>query len=364
MVDIQKPRILFVDDDPMLLASTRRQLLTKLNSYELVFCDSGKKALEAAHAKFPEIIFSDVRMPEMDGPELLKQFSERFPTTVRFALTGQSYEDQFDRTCAVTHQVFSKPFETEKIRLIVENLMYLRRTIGNTEIHSRLIRPLADFPDLGNVSDIVRKLNGPEMSIDKIVAAVEKDFTAKAHLLSIANSAFVAPVHPVTSVHGAIMLLGSSLTKAIFLAVQAKRIADKRACAQNALQSCLTYGVQLSLEIQKLALAERIDPDLRECAVMSGMLQRFGRILFTIHGDDSYCQLSQQAIKQEEEIAKIENEVFHISHEIVGAYVLLLWGMDSRVCLAIANLPTDSVEVTKLQELLASAKLKLAQRVA
>jgi DNA-binding NarL/FixJ family response regulator len=264
---------MFVDDDMMLLASTRRQLLTKLSSFELVFCSAGKQAIMEASKRPPAIIFSDVRMPEMDGPELLKEFSESFPDTIRFALTGQSYEEQLDRTCAVAHQVFSKPFDTEKIRTIVENLMMFRSKLSFASIHSRLIKPLTEFPDLGNISEILHQLNSPEMSIDKVAEIIERDFTTKAHLLSIANSAFVSPTHPISSTRSAVMLLGSSLVKAIYLTVQASRIADSRVCAKNALQTSFDYGLKLSLAIQKLALRKQMNSDLRECAIgSSGIL--------------------------------------------------------------------------------------------
>ena len=347
-----KSRIMFVDDDPMLLASTRRQLLPKLHDYELVFCSGGRMALEQAAFDPPAIVFSDVRMPEMDGPELLKEFSISYPDTIRFALTGQSHEEQFDRTCSVAHQIFSKPFETEKIRTIIENLMLLRQSFEGAKIHSGLNKPLADFPDLGNISEILHQLNSPEMSIEKVANVVEQDFTTKAHLLSIANSSFVAPVHPIASTSQAIMLLGTSMVKAIYLTVQANRIADGRACAKHALQSCLDYGLKLSFTIQKLARKRNMDPDLRECAIMSGMLQKFGRILFTLHGDDDYCELGYQLQDKEEELVAIESELFHVPHEIAGAYVLLLWGMDPRVCMAIAKIPSASEEIVALQSLL------------
>ncbi len=355
MVTSNKPRVMFVDDDPMLLASTRRQLVSKLGGFELVFCASGIEALAAAGEVVPEIVFSDVRMPEMDGPELLRRFAESHPHTVRFALTGQSYEDQFDRTCSVTHQIFSKPFESEKIRRIVENVMLLRREVRNASIHASLIRPLVDFPDLGNVASVIRQLSKPDLSVDKVVQGIEKDFTAKAHLLSMANSAFVAPVHPVSTVNAALLLLGPTLVKSVFLAVQANRMADRRTCAKAALDCCLRTSISFAGNVQKVCRNRKLDSDLKDLAVMGGTLKRFGRILFTVLGDDDYCQLGYQTAKAESELELLESRIFKIRQEIVGAYVLLLWGMDPRVCLAIADLPTDDPEVELLREVFSEA---------
>ena len=115
MTTESKPLVMFVDDDPMLLASTRRQLMTKMNQCELVFCSGGQEALDKAAERKPAIIFSDVRMPEIDGPELLTRIAELYPETIRFAWTGQTDASQEDRINAVAHKVFTKPCNTETL---------------------------------------------------------------------------------------------------------------------------------------------------------------------------------------------------------------------------------------------------------
>lgn len=121
-----KPLVMFVDDDPMLLASTRRQIAMRLTECELVFCQSGKEALERAAETVPSIVFSDVRMPEMDGPELLQRIAEQYPDTLRYAWTGQVEASQQDRVNSVAHEVFTKPCSTESLcHTITESLKSL-----------------------------------------------------------------------------------------------------------------------------------------------------------------------------------------------------------------------------------------------
>lgn len=115
MTTDSKPLVMFVDDDPMLLASTRRQLMMKMDNCELVFCNSGQEALDKAAEKPPTIIFSDVRMPEIDGPELLTRIAALYPDTVRYAWTGQTEESQQECVNAIAHKVFTKPCNTETI---------------------------------------------------------------------------------------------------------------------------------------------------------------------------------------------------------------------------------------------------------
>ncbi len=118
-----RPVVMFVDDDPMLLASTRRQLMMKIDNCDLVFCSGGQDALEKASETPPAIIFSDVRMPEIDGPELLARIADLYPETIRYAWTGQTEASQGERVNAIAHRVFTKPCNTETIcDIIAEQL--------------------------------------------------------------------------------------------------------------------------------------------------------------------------------------------------------------------------------------------------
>ncbi len=85
----RKSRVLFVDDDPRLLAAVTRVLHTC--PFELRTATDGRAALEALRDDGPfAVIVSDLRMPGMDGVTLLRQARETAPDTVRILLTGQA----------------------------------------------------------------------------------------------------------------------------------------------------------------------------------------------------------------------------------------------------------------------------------
>ena len=79
-------KILLVDDDANLLAATRRPLRKK---FELETARSGADGLHALNTNGPfAVVISDMRMPEMNGLEFLKQVKTSAPDTVRMILTG------------------------------------------------------------------------------------------------------------------------------------------------------------------------------------------------------------------------------------------------------------------------------------
>ena len=81
-----KPRVLLVDDDANLLDSMRRQFYA---NFEVVLAHSGQHALELMASSEPfSVIVSDLKMPGMDGIQLLSQTSKLFPDTLRILLTG------------------------------------------------------------------------------------------------------------------------------------------------------------------------------------------------------------------------------------------------------------------------------------
>ncbi len=78
-----KRHILFVDDDPNILAGIRRVLRSLRDDFELYFAENGKEALELMTGTTFDVVVSDMRMPGMDGAALLKKVQEIYPCTIR-----------------------------------------------------------------------------------------------------------------------------------------------------------------------------------------------------------------------------------------------------------------------------------------
>ena len=76
-------RILFVDDEPMLLSGLQRSLRLMRTEWEMVFAPGGNEALAAMDQQTFDIIVTDMRMPGMDGAQLLEEVQKRSPQTLR-----------------------------------------------------------------------------------------------------------------------------------------------------------------------------------------------------------------------------------------------------------------------------------------
>src|SRR5690242_17591571 len=92
-----RARVLFVDDEPHLLAGLRRMLRPQRHRWDVWFAESGPAALEVMSRGGVDAIVSDMRMPGMDGAALLAEVQRLYPSTARIVLSGQA-----DRTSVLS----------------------------------------------------------------------------------------------------------------------------------------------------------------------------------------------------------------------------------------------------------------------
>ncbi len=111
-------RLLVVDDD----AVFREELATLLSDlgHRVEVVSSGVKALEALEAAEFDVMFSDVRMPRMNGIELLRQVRERWPRLYIVMITGfGTVEAAVEAMKLGAFDYVRKPFRSEAVERII-----------------------------------------------------------------------------------------------------------------------------------------------------------------------------------------------------------------------------------------------------
>jgi CheY-like chemotaxis protein len=81
------PRIFVVDDEPV-IASTLAAIL-RMNGFSAKFFTSPLEALTAARSKAPDLLISDVTMPDISGIDLAIQMRAQYPTCKILLFSGQ-----------------------------------------------------------------------------------------------------------------------------------------------------------------------------------------------------------------------------------------------------------------------------------
>ena len=131
-------RILFVDDEPKLLEGLKRTLRPLRREWNCGFANGGTQALQLLDENPFDVVITDMRMPVMDGLQLLEQVKTRHPRLRRIVLSGQSEREQFIQSSGISHRYLAKPCGLENLKLAVTQEIFLRTPTPPAESYERL----------------------------------------------------------------------------------------------------------------------------------------------------------------------------------------------------------------------------------
>jgi DNA-binding NarL/FixJ family response regulator len=197
-------RVLFVDDDPLILSGLRRMLRDQRQEWEMCFACSGEDALRML-AEIPcDVVVSDMRMPQMDGAELLSRVRSMFPDTVRIVLSGQSDKEAILKCVGPAHQFLSKPCVPERLRETIQRACAVKGVLKSTELRT-LVSQIDNLPSIPKVYErLISELRGPDVSIEDVANLIAADVGMTAKILQLVNSSFFGLPQRVTNLSHAV----------------------------------------------------------------------------------------------------------------------------------------------------------------
>jgi len=212
-----KKKILFVDDEPMILQGLQRMLRSMREEWEMTFVDGGEKALEAMAASPFDVVVTDMRMPVMNGAQLLMEVRRRHPMTVRLILSGHADSDLVAQCLGVAHQYISKPCDPEQLKTMIQNACL----IGDDKVTGTVKALLGSIDRLPCMPEVFQELEqalaDPETSSQRLGAIIQQDMGMTAKLLKIVNSAFFGLRRTISNPFEAVTYLGIDTIKALVL---------------------------------------------------------------------------------------------------------------------------------------------------
>lgn len=116
--------VLVVDDEVDLLFTIALSL--ELNGYKVLKAGSGEEALEVVETERPDAIVLDLRLPGIDGWEVLRRLGEmgRFPSTPVVLLSAQVDAATAARAINLgCHAHLAKPFNTAELSGVLNGLL-------------------------------------------------------------------------------------------------------------------------------------------------------------------------------------------------------------------------------------------------
>ncbi len=116
----QKIDIILADDNDIF----RELILTALSNEnrKITSCQDGREALEWLQKRPFDLLITDLKMPEIEGIELLKAAKELYPEILVIIVTGfGSLESAIEAIRLGAYDYLQKPFKIEEIQLVVNN---------------------------------------------------------------------------------------------------------------------------------------------------------------------------------------------------------------------------------------------------
>lgn len=131
-------RILIVDDEDGMRRLLNR-VLTREN-YEVSTVGSGAEALRLIAGERFDLVVTDIKMPEMDGLQLLEELKEYEPSLPIIVMTAYgTIENAVQALRLGAYDYIAKPFETDEIKLTVAKALERERLLAeNRYLHAEL----------------------------------------------------------------------------------------------------------------------------------------------------------------------------------------------------------------------------------
>lgn len=299
-----KPAVLFVDDEQQVLDGLRDLLRARRRELRADTADGGAAALARLEDQHFDVVVSDMRMPGMDGAQLLERVRDDHPHAVRVILSGQASEEAVLRMVPVAHIALAKPCSA--------------RHLGQMLDRAFSVGALLDDPELRGVVNRIGALPTPPVVAQRLFDAIEDDAPAAtladilegdvalaAKVLQLVNSGFFGLPQEIGDLRRAIPLVGIDLLRSLAVGHGALSTFDLRG---RDLEAFAERSRRVGARAGELC---GTDPRV---AASAGLLHGVGHLVLGDRdrpGDDLYVK--------------------------VGAYLLALWGLPQVVVDAVAQ---------------------------
>ncbi len=118
--EVPTSRILVVDDE-MIVCESCKRILEEEEGYEVDIALSGKEAFEKMKANPFDIVITDLKMPGIDGMEVLKTFRKEYPDSIIIMITGFStVETAVEAMKLGAFDYIPKPFTPDEVTIVVK----------------------------------------------------------------------------------------------------------------------------------------------------------------------------------------------------------------------------------------------------
>ncbi|HRE99591.1 MAG TPA: HDOD domain-containing protein [Pirellulaceae bacterium] len=329
--------LLFVDDESNVLDGLRRLFRSERKGWEMAFASSGHEALELLQHRRFDVVVSDMRMPGMDGAELLQHVATICPGTVRIVLSGQSERERIVRALATAHQYLSKPCDPELLRRTVAQAVRLRDRLPSTPL-KRAVSTVVRVPSAPeSYAALVEQFASETPDLATVAEIVASDIGMTAKVLQVVSTSFFGRPQRVRSAVQAVEILGLETIGEMLGSGSAFAAFDESSVPGIDMSERNRHAIEVAECARRIVSAETEDPQTRADAYLAGMLHDVGQIVLATQFPDEYQKAIRSAAENRIPLWMAEHDAFNAGHADIGSYLMGLWGLPEPIIEAICH---------------------------
>jgi HD-like signal output (HDOD) protein len=325
-------RIVFVDDEQELLDSLRVRLHKRRSSWDMVFVNSAAAAFESMAAQPADLIVTDVRMPGMDGRELLSTVKTRWPQTVRLVLSGFAEQAQLLQLVSLAQQYLSKPCNTQQLENTIERCLQLQSLLDGEQLRS-VVGRVSSLPTMPKVyAQLQTALADPGVSTKMVADIIAHDPAIATKVLQVVNSAFFRQPKPITRIKDAVAHLGFGSIRNLVMSAEIFSKWDGAGSPGVDSEELQMHALATATACAALAAPT----SLAEDAWLVGLIHDIGYWVLIQQNPSHLQRALAEAQQQGISSYDAERQVIGATHAEAGAYLLGLWGLPIPLVEAVA----------------------------
>lgn len=321
-------RVLFVDDETRILDGLRRSMFCMRAEWDMKFADSGPAALQQLAAEPADVVVSDMRMPGMDGSELLAQVMRLYPGTVRIILSGQAEPESIVRATCTAHRYLAKPCDASTLKAAIVRTTALKALLSGERL-ATIVGSVDALPSPPRAyEELLACLRDPAAQIIHVVSIIRRDVAMTAKILKLANSGFFGLRDPVQTLERAVGLIGMDAISTLVLAQELFDVRGTVVLPGFDIERLGRHSFETAAWARAVALHEALSPSLADAAFLAGVLHDLGRLVFATRTPPADVRVRMEWLKE----SIIQMDAHHAE---VGGYLLGLWGFPEPLVEAI-----------------------------
>ncbi|MFP4580632.1 MAG: HDOD domain-containing protein [Candidatus Sumerlaeia bacterium] len=323
----RKKRILFVDDEPRILEGIQRMVRSMRKQWDFEFARGGSEALGLLMREDFDVIVTDIKMPLIDGAELLNSVKKLYPSVVRVVLSGHADKDMILKLSGCVHQYLSKPTNPDKLKTVLARACQMSNLLGTEKLRS-VVTQIDSLPSLPSTHmELMQELDKPEADSHKVQKIVSSDMAMSSKLLQLVNSSFFGLGRKVTSPSMAVSLLGLETLKSLAFAMHLFSQFEPAEDGGFSARDLWDHSAIVAVYAKRVALAHQCPDEMVEESFISGMLHDIGQLALVTAMPDVYGMVVKISKEKNIQLSLLEQHQLGATHAEVGAYLLGLWGL-------------------------------------